>query len=132
MSACATASQPFHPIPLDDEYAALTLQLEELGLVPDSSKGKHPVDQPPDFNIAFASFQAELEQYKTFLADQKPAQSIAAAVHTDCGVIGDLTSQDVQAHEDRCFVLQLSNNDPELEAAPHTGITELRGGVEDW
>jgi hypothetical protein len=62
MNACATAFPPFHSIPPDDESAALTLQLEELGLASDSSKGKHPMDQPPDLEVAFASFQAKLQQ----------------------------------------------------------------------
>jgi hypothetical protein len=132
MSASVVSIQPFHPTPLDDELAALTLQLEELGLVSKSGKGKHPVDHPPDFEVAFASFQADLEQHKTFLGDQKLAQSIGAAVHTDGDLIGDLTSEEIQSHEDHRFVLQLSANDPEIEAPPHSLVTGLPGGIEEW
>ncbi|KAF1832429.1 hypothetical protein BDW02DRAFT_529935 [Decorospora gaudefroyi] len=121
-----------HPGPIDDEIAALTLQLEEIDLFSQSSKGKHPADHPPDIDIAFASFQAEIQGYKTFLDDEKLAQSIAAAVHTDSPLIGDLTSQDVQAHEDRCFALELSNNDPEIEAPPPSVHSDLQHDVHDW
>jgi hypothetical protein len=59
--------RPFYPTQLDDELVALTLQLEELGLASEAGKGKYPVNHPPDFEVAFASFQAELQEYKTFL-----------------------------------------------------------------
>ncbi|KAF2134353.1 hypothetical protein P153DRAFT_279412, partial [Dothidotthia symphoricarpi CBS 119687] len=96
---------------VDDELIALNLQLEELGVLSQTSKGKHAVNNPPDYEVAFASFQAELQDYKTFLDDQKLAQSIGAAVHTDGVLIGDITTQDLQAHEDRRYAVQLSNND---------------------
>jgi hypothetical protein len=122
------ASQPG---PLDDELTALTLQLEEIGLYSQGGKGKHPVDHPPDVDIAFANFQAELHSYKTFLDDQKLAQSIAAAVHSDSLLIGDLTSQDVQAHENRRVALNLSITDPEIEAPPPSTHDDLRDDVHD-
>jgi hypothetical protein len=131
MSASAVVA-PFHPTPLDDEVAALTFQLEELGLVASSSKGKHPIDQPPDFEVAFASFQVELEAYKTFLGDQKLAQSYGAAVHTDGPIIADLTAQEIQSHEDHRFALQLSNDDPQIEAPPRSGGTRDSAQIEDW
>jgi hypothetical protein len=132
MSASIVSIQPFHPTSLDDELAALTLQLEELGLVSEFGKGKHPVDHPPDFEVAFASFQAELEQYKAFLGDQKLAQSMGAAVHTDGDLIADLTAQEIQSHEDHRFVLQLSVDDPEIEAPPCSSDTAAPGEIEDW
>jgi hypothetical protein len=124
--------QPFQPGHLDDELAVLTLQLEEIALFSQGGKGKHRVDQPPDIDVAFANFQAELQAYKTFLDDQKLAQSIAAAVHSDSILIGEFTSQDVQAHEDRRFALELSNNDPEIEAPPPSTHGSLQDDVHDW
>lgn len=56
MSADIATLLPFHPMPLDDELAALTLQLEELGFAAESGKGKHRMHQPPNFQVAFASF----------------------------------------------------------------------------
>ncbi|KAH4098734.1 hypothetical protein HBH46_153890 [Parastagonospora nodorum] len=127
-----TALRPSHPIPLDDEIAALAFQLEELGLQSESSKGKHPIDRPSNFEVVFAAFQAELEEYQAFLADKKLAQSIGAAVHSDGAVIGDLTAQEIQSHEDHRFVLQLSNDDPEIEAPPGTVDHHVQGNVDDW
>jgi hypothetical protein len=124
--------QAFHPAPLDDELAALSLQLEELGLFHACGKGKHPIDRPPDFAIAFSSFQAELEKYKTFLGDRKLAQSMGTAVHTDEAIIGDLTAQEIQCRADHLFVLQLSNDDPEIEAPPRSRCTQAKENVEDW
>jgi hypothetical protein len=132
MSASVASIQPFHPTPLDDELTALTLQLEELGFVSENGKGKHPIDQPPDFEVAFASFQAELEEYKTFLGDQKLAQSIGAAVHADGALIGNFTAQEVQSHADHRFVLQLTNDDPDIESLPSPVGAQADGQIEDW
>jgi hypothetical protein len=132
MSACVASIQPFHSDPLDDELAALTLQLEELGLVSASGKGKYPINHPPDFEVAFSSFQAELEEHKIFLGDQMLAQSMGAAVHTDEAIIGDLTAQEIQSHADHRFVLQLSNDDPEIEALPHFVGAQAERNIEDW
>ncbi|CAN9460587.1 unnamed protein product [Alternaria alternata] len=124
--------QTSHAGGIDDELAALTLQLEELGVYSEAKKGKHPIDQPPDIDVAYSKFQIELQAYEDFLADQKLAQSIGAAVHSDSVVIEDLTSQDFQAREDRRFALELSNNDPEIEAPPLSMHDHLRGEVHDW
>lgn len=132
MSASAVGIQPFHPTALDDELAALTLQLEEIGIFSESSKGKHPIDQLPDVEVAFTNFQAELAEYKTFLADRKLAESIGAAVHSDGPLIGEFTAQDVQFYEDRRHVLQISNEDPEIEAPPPMVQQELSHDIHDW
>lgn len=107
MSSSTVSIRPCHPTVLDDELAALTLQLEEIGIFAQSSKGKHPVNQLPDVEVAFASFQAELAAYQTFLADQKLAESMGAAVHSDGNLIGEITLQEVQFYEDRRHVLQI-------------------------
>jgi hypothetical protein len=125
------STQPTHLTLFNDELA-LTLQLEELGLITASGKGKHPVDHPPDSEVALANFQAELENYKTFLGDQRLAQSMGTAVHTDEAIIGDLTAQEIESHADRRFVLQLSNDDPEIEAPPRSVGAQAEGIIEDW
>jgi hypothetical protein len=132
MSASVASTKPFQPTPLDDEVTALVLQLEELGLNSETGKGKHPIDQPPDLEVAFASFHAELEIYKTFLGDQKFAHSMGAAVHADEALIGEFTTQEVQSHADHRFVLQLTNDDPDIEAAPSPVVAQPDGTVEDW
>ncbi|OAG02513.1 uncharacterized protein CC84DRAFT_1052566, partial [Paraphaeosphaeria sporulosa] len=90
---------------LEDEIAALTLQLEEIGIYSEAGKGKYAVDNPPDIELAYASFQAELQSYRAFRSDQDLARSIGAAVYSDGPVIVDLTAQEVQSHEDRLFAL---------------------------
>lgn len=80
MSASTIGVNPCHPTVLNDELAALTLQLEEISIFLHSSKRKHPVNQRLDMEVAFADFQAELAEYKAFLGDRKLAESIGAAV----------------------------------------------------
>lgn len=130
--AMSTLSQPAsHPSCLDDELTALMLQLEELGVYSNTGKGKHPVGRPPNIEIVYDQFQAELRDYKTFLDDQKLAQSIGAAVHTDGAIIEDVLSQNVQAHEDHRFAMELSNNDPEIETPPPF-CDALHADIQDW
>ena len=90
------------------------------------------MDQPPDIDVAYNHFQKELQAYTDFLADQKLAQSIGAAVHTDSAAIEALTSQDVQAHEDRRLAMGMSDIDPEFEAPPPSAHGNLQGEVRDW
>jgi hypothetical protein len=54
-----------------------------------------------------------------------------AAVHTDEAIINDLTAQEIQSHEDHCFVLQLSNDDPEIEALPYSVGAQAERSIED-
>lgn len=131
MTDCATA-QPSYPTVLDDEIVALALQLEEINLYSQTRKGKHVVGNPPDTEIVFSSFQAELEAFQLFLMDQRLAESMGAAVHTDGALITDLTSQEIQSHEDRRVAIQMSNEDPEIESPPQTVTRELRTAVQDW
>jgi hypothetical protein len=132
MSAATMPTQASPLMPLDDEFIALTLQLEELVLVSQSGKGKHPIDQPSDFEVAFANFQADLEDYKMFLEDKKLAQSIGAAVHTDGPIIGAFAAEEAQSLEDRRFVLELSNNDPGMETLLCSQMPEASEAIDDW
>ncbi|PVH92873.1 hypothetical protein DM02DRAFT_470523, partial [Periconia macrospinosa] len=77
----------------DDEIAALTLQLEEIGIYSQAGKGKHAVDRPPDSDLAYASFQAELQDCQASLEDRRLARSIGAAVHSDGAVVTELASE---------------------------------------
>ncbi|KAF2703138.1 hypothetical protein K504DRAFT_444366 [Pleomassaria siparia CBS 279.74] len=132
MSASAIVATSSHPAFLDDEIFALALQLEELEVHSQSGKGKHAINNPPDIDVAFASFQAELEDYKVFLTDHRLAESMGNAVHTDGALITNIMSQDVQFHEDRNTAIQLSNNDPDIEDPPRSIRQELGSGIQDW
>lgn len=132
MSTCVVPTQRTHPTSVDDELSAITLQLEELGLIAASRKGKHPVGHLPDSEAAFASFQAELEEYKTVLGDQKFAQSMGFAVHTDEAMIDTLTTQETQSYADHRFAIQLSTDDPEFEAPSPFVTAPPQRTIEDW
>jgi hypothetical protein len=131
MTDCTTV-QPSHPTFLDDEITALALQLEELGVYSENSKGKHPANKARDVDVAFASFQAELEAYNAFLIDHRLAESIGNAVHTDGALIAGIVSQDIQCQEDRRAAVQMSNDDPEIEAAPRSVCDEMGTEIQDW
>lgn len=105
---------------LDDEIAALALQLEELRSEDVFDKGKYPEGQPPDATRALLDYQAEIATCLQTFTDLKLAHSIAHAVATDGSVIANLISIEVQAEDDRKNALQVSTDDPELEspAAP--------------
>jgi hypothetical protein len=117
---------------VDDEIAALALQLEELGLTTTSRKGKYPLDHPPDFEVAFASFQAELEKYRTVLADQKFAQSMGAAVHTDEAIIDTLTAQETEFLADHRLAIQLSTDDTGIDTASYSLASRDTRGIDGW
>ncbi|KAF2866427.1 hypothetical protein BDV95DRAFT_631857 [Massariosphaeria phaeospora] len=117
---------------MDDELVALTLQLEEISLHSKSSKGKSPVNQPSDGDLAVSSYQDELKGYKAFTEDRKLAQSIASAVYTDGPIIADVAAQDLRSHEDRRAALQLSHEDPEMEDLPPSVSDELGANVQEW
>ena len=123
MSYDLTAIQPAHPANLDDEITALALQLEEINRNNEKQKGKYPADNPPDIELAFSTFQAEVLAHIGFLSDLKLARSIAHAVDTDGQVIADITRGEAQAQQDRRLAFQISGDDPELEApSPYTEV----------
>lgn len=129
---CCTVT-PSHPTSVvDDEIAALTLQLEEIGIYSEGGKGKYAVDQPPDIEVAYASFQSELQSYRAFRTDQDLARSIGVAVYSDGPVITDLTAQEVQSHEDRLFALRTSTSDPECENPSTVASDAVSKFVTEW
>ncbi|KAF2846751.1 hypothetical protein T440DRAFT_540853 [Plenodomus tracheiphilus IPT5] len=132
MSASTVSVHPHHPNFLDDELAALTLQLEELRIILETGKGKHAIDNPPDTDVAFTHYQVELAEYHAVLHDQRFAQSMGTAVHTDGSLIEALTSRDVLVHDDRSIALNMSTTDPDIEAPPAALDLELQNNYENW
>ena len=132
MSECC-AVQPFHPTGFEDEIVALTSQLEEIEIYySQSSKGKHPVDRPPDSDIAYADFRAKLQAHRVSLADRRFACSMGVAVYADGPAIADLTCQEIQCHEDRMFALQTSNAEPGYEKPPASVFEKSSSWIRDW
>ncbi|KAH7115270.1 hypothetical protein B0J11DRAFT_444628 [Dendryphion nanum] len=109
---------PSHPNHLDDEIVALSLQLEEINYRNEISKSKYSTDKVPDLEIAYASFLSDLETQLAFLKDVKLAHSIATAVDADAKVLSEISQEEVRAQEDRRVALQMSADDPDLEAPP--------------
>ncbi|PSN73813.1 hypothetical protein BS50DRAFT_510334 [Corynespora cassiicola Philippines] len=118
MSATILSVQSRHPSYLDDEIVALSLQLEELKYRQETSKGKWNNNNVPDLEVAYANYLTEMEHHFAFLKDVKLAHSIANAVNTDGEAIAEIFQLETQAQEDHRLAVQLSTDDPNLEAPP--------------
>ncbi|KAI0611949.1 FAD/NAD(P)-binding domain-containing protein [Pyrenophora tritici-repentis] len=112
------SQQASHPCHLDDEIVALSLQLEEINYREETKKAKYTPDNVPDLEVAYASYLTEIETHLAFLKDVKLAHSIANAVDADAEVIAELAQVETQAQEDRRVAVQMSSDDPDLEAPP--------------
>ncbi|PMD54127.1 uncharacterized protein K444DRAFT_699845 [Hyaloscypha bicolor E] len=60
----------------DDESFALQLQLEEIEAQRELQSGKWTEDSPPDFALAFDTFETELKKALLLVEDPKFAYSI--------------------------------------------------------
>lgn len=117
--SCDIAGQPAPQAYLDDEITALALQLEEINCHDENSKGKHRADKPPDVDVAFSSYQAEVQGHIQFLNDLKLARSIAQAVDTDSQAIAEAMQGESQVQQDRLLALGFNEGEnPETEAPP--------------
>jgi hypothetical protein len=112
------SEQATHPYHLDDEITALILQLEEINYREETKKAKYTSNNVPDLEVAYADYLSEIESHLAFLKDLKLAHSIANAVDADAEAIAELTRGESQANEDRRLAVQMSSDDPELEAPP--------------
>jgi hypothetical protein len=110
--------QPTRSEHLDDEIAALTLQLDELNYYEETKKAKYSSAKVPDLEIAYATYLVEIEAHLAFLKDIKLAHSFASAIDTDAEAIAEIAQSEVHAQEDRRIAVQMSSDDPELEAPP--------------
>ncbi|KAF2477677.1 uncharacterized protein BDR25DRAFT_364571 [Lindgomyces ingoldianus] len=118
MSAAVISIQPSHPTYLDDEITALALQLEEINYHGETRKGKYPAESPPDLAVAYVDYQAEITAHLAFLRDVKLAHSVAHAVDADAEAIAEFAQEESRAQEDRRIAVQISTDNPELEAPP--------------
>lgn len=109
---------PTHPGYIDDEIAALTLQLDEINYREETQKAKYSSDDVPDLEIAYANYLSEIAAHLAFLKDMKLAHSFANAIDTDGPAIANIAQGETQAQEDRRLALRMSSDDPELEAPP--------------
>jgi hypothetical protein len=56
-----------------------------------------------------------LSMISTSLRDEKAAHSIATAVEADATALEDIREEESRVRQDRCFVLRVSDEGPELE-----------------
>lgn len=103
---------------LEEQIAALQQQLREVGNFGNSRKRKHAESSPPDDELAYAIFEAEVNSQIQLLSDAKLAHSIAQAVEADAAIIAELTSDDAQFQEDRRLAFQMDGGD----WPPHSGL----------
>lgn len=118
MSTLADIVQPTHEGYVDDEIAALTLQLEEIVDREETKKAKYTEKNIPDLEIAYASYLAEIKDHLQFLEDVKLARSIANAVDSDAQAIAELSQAEAQDEQDRQVAVQMNDLDPNVEAPP--------------
>lgn len=120
-----------HPGYLDDEITALTLQLKEMNYREGIKKAKYPVNDVPDLEIAYTSYLNEIEAHLSFLRDVKLAHSIANAVDADAQAIAEAAQENQRAQNDHLMAVQMSTEDPELEAPPPYTQEVRRDFIED-
>lgn len=118
MSSGQLASQPTQPTNLGDEIEALALQLEEIEVHFKESKGKYPVCNLPDIEVACSIFQVELQNHINFLNDSNLAHSIARAVESDATEIAILIQEEIQNQQDRHLALEIGGQHTDDEAPP--------------
>lgn len=114
--------QPANPVSFDDEMMALALQLEEINCQPTVQKGKYKVGNPPDMELAFATFQKEVQMHMQFLNDLNFAHSVARAVDTDAEAIAESVQDEDREQRDRRLALQLSGQNPDDVPPPYAEV----------
>jgi hypothetical protein len=103
---------------LDDEMAALTLQLQEVELFSTSQKGKNSIKEPSNVDVACTAFHEILRLGLQMTADLQCARSIAEAVSTDDNVIAEIVRKENQDARDRHLALQMSGQNTNDDAPP--------------
>ncbi|KAK2743434.1 hypothetical protein FQN57_004899 [Myotisia sp. PD_48] len=103
---------------LEDELMALALQVQELRVYDARKKGKYPAGKPPDTEVAFSTFEAEIQSHTAILRDLKLAHSIARAVEADGQAITDITESETQDEEGRRLALQIHGNGSQVAVQP--------------
>ena len=109
---------PTHAGHLDDEIAAWTVQLEEIKEREDTKKAKYTLNSIPDLEISYSILLSEISDHLQVLKDARLAHSLASAVDLDGKAIAELSQLEAQAGEDRQVAVQMSHDDPDLEAPP--------------
>jgi len=116
---------------LDDATASLILQLHNRDIeeLLDASKGKGRDGEPSDADLAIATYQKELRERKTILADLYMARSLTQAVISDAALLGKSLAEEKTAMEDRALAHRLAGiNAPSAASEQRTAGYTLDDG----
>ena len=112
---------------IDDATASLILQLHNRDVeeLLHASKGKGRDGEPSDADLAIATYQKELQEKNTVLADQRLARSLTQAVISDATLLRESLAEENAATEDRAFAHRLAGINapsavPEQRTADYT------------
>lgn len=109
---------PNEPGGVDDATAALILQLQnqEIEELLCTKKGKGRDGEQSDADLAMATYQEELQDRITILADRCMSQSLTQAIISDATLLSESRAQENTASNDRALALRLG----EEKAPPAT------------
>ena len=95
---------------VDDATANLILQLHNRDVeeLLHASKGKGRDDEPSDADLAIATYQKELQERNTILADQRFARSLTQAIISDAALLRESLAEENAATEDRALAHRLA------------------------
>jgi len=116
---------------LDDATASIILQLHNRDIeeLLDASKGKGRDGEPSDADLAIATYQKELRERKTILADLYMARSLTQAVISDAALLGKSLAEEKTAMEDRALAHRLAGiNAPSAASEQRTAGYTLDDG----
>ncbi|KAK3174640.1 hypothetical protein OEA41_001886 [Lepraria neglecta] len=95
---------------VDDATANLILQLHNRDVeeLLHASKGKGRDDEPSDADLAIVTYQKELQERNTVLADQRLARSLTQAIISDAALLRESLAEENAATEDRALAHRLA------------------------
>lgn len=110
---------------IDDATTALILQLENQDIeeLLRAGKGKGRYDEQSDADLALSTYQKELQDRITILADQRMSQSLAQAVISDGTLLSESRAQESAAVRDQ-FVARCLNEGRALPSNPDQTTAE--------
>ncbi|KAK0386748.1 hypothetical protein NLU13_6584 [Sarocladium strictum] len=119
---------------LDDHQFALQLQLQEIDTQRQSHSGKWAEGSPPDYELAFENFEAEVNKAIRLVQDIRLAHSVAEAVDSDAAIIAQLAVEEEGAANDREMALSFAQDPEYVSKHGRASAGDRQPGAEsvDW
>lgn len=109
MSCAVSSSSVYESGPrIEDELAALALEMEDLELIAKADKGKSRLGNLPDHALARDAYQREITNRIALLKDVILAHSVDRAIEADARLLAHLTNVESQAQRDRALAVRQS------------------------